>query len=140
MATQRIEDPNRAESEWVAAHVGMAADLAAGFAGAGAIPPTVDELDALWAAWLAESGRAEEANDVINAVGLAFGQRLVEDLGMRWVVVTDELGTEMAVHEPLGDVLVFPANLVAKRWESGQTGFLRPVFDEVAARLNDLRA
>jgi hypothetical protein len=137
MATQRIEDPNRAELEWVAAHVELAANLAAGHSGAGVSLPTVEDLDALWAAWLAESGRAEEANDIINAVGLAFGQRLVEDLGMRWAVLTDDLGSEMAVHEPLCDLL--PANLVAKRWESHETGFLRPVFDEVAARVKDLR-
>jgi Domain of unknown function (DUF3806) len=48
------------------------------------------------------------------------------------VVVSDEHGTEMAVHREAGDVLVFPANLVAKRWETRHTGFLRPLYDQVA--------
>jgi hypothetical protein len=72
---------------------------------------------------------------MVHVVGLAFGQRLVDDLGMRWVVASDEYGTEMAVHHPLGDTLVYPANLVAKRWESRETGFLRPLYDGVRARL-----
>jgi Domain of unknown function (DUF3806) len=132
---QRIEEPNAAELQWIAGYVDLATQLAETEA-----LPTIDELDRLWARWLNGSPQPEEANDVVHAVGLAFGQRLVDDLGMRWAVVTDEYGTEMAAYEPLGDTLVFPANLVAKRWESKQTDFLRPISDEVAARLIALRA
>ena len=138
--SQRIESPNEAEVEWLAAYVEMAPGMAAEWLGAAAAPLEVDDLDALWAAWLAASAPAGDANDVVHAVGLAFGQRLVDDLGMRWVVITDELGTEIAVHAQPGDVLVFPANLVAKRWESRATGFLRPVYDEISARIEALRA
>jgi hypothetical protein len=74
----------------------------------------VDELDALWAASLAEPDPVIDTNTLINAVGLAFGQHLVDRLGVRWVVVTDECGTE-AAHEPRGDLLMFPPNLVGKR-------------------------
>jgi hypothetical protein len=125
---QRIEEPNEAELEWIGAYVAMAGELAGR-------PPSVDDLDALWAAWLEDSAAPEDANDVVHAIGLTFGQRLVDDLGMRWTVVTDEHGTEIAAHHPNGDMLVFPANLVAKRWETRETGFLRPIYDEVAGRL-----
>jgi hypothetical protein len=54
---------------------------------------------------------------------------------MRWVPATDDHGTEMAVHHTSGDTVMYPANLVAKRWESRQTGFLRPIYDDVTARL-----
>src|SRR4051794_15252064 len=134
MGSQRIEDPTRAELEWAAGYVALAAEMvAARHLGAGAGAPGVDELDALWAARLAAPQGVEDPNDLINAVGLAFGQRLVDDLGLRWVVVSDEFGTELATHAAPGDLLVFPANLVAKRWESRETGFLRPVYDGVAA-------
>jgi len=65
-------------------------------------------------------------------IGFSFGQHLVDDFGLPWAVVSDEQGTEMAVHREAGDVTVFPANLAAKRWESRDTGFLRPIYDEVA--------
>jgi hypothetical protein len=139
MPEQRIEDPRPPELAWVAGYVGMAERLAAARLGTTG-PPGVDELDALWAGWLEASPRAEEANDMVHAVGLAFGQRLVDELGMRWMVVTDEYGTEMAAHEPRGNMLVFPANVVAKRWDSRETGFLRPIYDDAAAKLAQLRS
>jgi hypothetical protein len=96
--------------------------------------PQLAELDAMWADWL-KDGTPEDANAMINTIGLGFGQRLVDDLGMRWVIATDSYGTEMAVHHPFQDTLLYPANLVAKRWESRQSGFLRPIYDDLAARL-----
>jgi hypothetical protein len=47
-------------------------------------------------------------------------------------VISDEHGTEIAVYREAGEITLFPANLVAKRWETRDTGFLRPVFDQVA--------
>src|SRR4051812_29876060 len=125
-----IEEPNEAELNWVVEHVAATVDFASQF-GVTSSQPTVDELDALWASWL-EHGAPEDANAVVHMIGLSFGQHLVEDFGLRWVVVADDNGTEMAVHREEGDVLVFPANLVAKRWETRGTGFLRPLYDQVA--------
>jgi len=125
-----MEVPNEAELKWIREHVEATDDFAAQF-GITDQRPSVDELDALWAAWL-QIGVAEDANAVVLMIGLSFGQHLVDDFGLDWVVVSDEHGTEMAVHREEGDVLVFPPNLVAKRWETRQTGFLRPVYDEVA--------
>ena len=136
MADLRIEELNEAELGWVAEHVALARTLTeATDEGA----PTPDALDALWADWL-EHGDPQEANDVINIVGLAFGQRLVDDLGMRWVAATDEHGTEVAVHHPAGDALVMPPNLVAKRLETREVGFLRPIHDAIADQLGQLGA
>jgi Domain of unknown function (DUF3806) len=126
-----ISEPNEAELAWVREYV----DATAGFAeqfGVAEGRPGVDELDALWAAWLPNAA-PEDANAVVHMIGFSFGQHLVDDFGLRWVVVSDEHGTEMAVHREAGDVLVFPANLVAKRWETRHTGFLRPLYDQVAA-------
>ena len=66
------------------------------------------------------------ANAVINAIGIAFGQYLVDTLGFQWCTVSDSHGQELAVVAlpDTAKVLVFPPNLVAKRWESGTTDFL----------------
>jgi hypothetical protein len=60
------------------------------------------------------------ANAIVNATGAAFGQLLVNTAGFRWVVVSDEHGTEMAIIalEGTADVVVYPMNLVAKRYET----------------------
>src|SRR5262245_56372508 len=42
---------------------------------------------------------------------------------MRWVVVTDEHGTDIAVHGAPGDVLVFPTSVIGKRIAGGESCF-----------------
>lgn len=129
MNAPQLLDPNQSELDWVADHVAVATRLIDG-------DPDVDALDALWAAWLPDAP-PEQANDMVHIVGLTFGQRLVDELGMRWVVATDQHGTEMALHHPQGNALLHPVNVVVKRWESRETGFLRPIYDEVARITRD---
>lgn len=77
---------------------------------------------------------------MINALGLAFGQYLVDRLGLVWKLVEDEHGTEVAVHGQVGDVLVFPPNLVAKRLEDRVTGFFVPVAAQIEQQVADVRS
>ena len=86
-----------------------------------------EALDELWAILLSED--PDDPNPAINLVWLAFGQLLVERLGLSWVALTDANGTEIAVHGR-SDFTVFPTNFIAKRYESRQTGFIAPAFDE----------
>ena len=78
---------------------------------------------------------------ITNAVGMAFGQYLVDRLGFQWVAVFDDHCAEVAVVAlpGRGDLLIFPPNLVGKRWQSGVTAFLVPIYEEVAANLRRLK-
>jgi hypothetical protein len=67
-----MEAPNQAELNWIREHVEATVDFARQF-GIADERPTVDELDALWAAWL-QGGAAEDANAVVHMIGLSFGQ------------------------------------------------------------------
>ena len=80
-----------------------------------------------------------EVNNIINAVGIAFGHYLVENLPARWYAVTDQYGCDLAVAEVRGDAQMFvcPTNLVAKRWQDGTTDFLSYVFTGIMARQKD---
>ena len=120
-ARERVEPPNDAERQWVADNVTEATRALGG-------ELTVEGLDDLWAALLRDD-RADP-NPGINTIGLAFGHLLAERLGLAWVVLTDDHGTEIAVRGR-ADFTVFPTNFVAKRYESRETGFLAPAFDEM---------
>ncbi len=74
---------------------------------------------------------------VVDAVGVAFGQILVEALDLQWVVYTDEQGGQLAVHgmPGEGDVLVFPQEFVAKHHKKGETGFLHPAYQNIARHI-----
>jgi hypothetical protein len=147
---QKVEAPNEAESEWVKKNVDVAKALVAAHRGddvdaaVAAALPNLADLDEAYAAWY-EGWQAqppanrEDPNPYINAVGMAFGQRFVDELGFRWAVVTDEHGTEIAVHGDPHDFLVFPPNLVAKRFERGETRFLEFLYTEIAGRVRELR-
>ena len=95
-------------------------------------PVTLAALDRAWAAWLAQE-HGEQANAAINAVGTQFGQFLVDQAGFAWTIATNANGTDLAVLAlpGRGDVLVYPANFVAKRWERREAGFLAASFEAI---------
>jgi hypothetical protein len=78
-------------------------------------------------------------NAIFNYVGIAFGQALVDGIGLKWVIATDDEGSELAVHgfPGQGDVLVYPANFVAKRCERRETDFLEKAYQQIG---RDVRA
>ena len=135
MAGQRVDAPTAAELEWVQAGVAAVRALADGHGSADAPldPPLLDEVYAAWrTGWdQAPSAERDDPNPYVNAFGVAFGQTLADGLGFEWAVVTDDYGTEIAVQRQPGDVLVFPPNLVGKRFETGETGFFVPVYAEI---------
>lgn len=103
-------------------------------------PLTAAALDRLFAAWLPQAGNdADFINAVINGVGIGLGTLLV-DAGFEWVVATDEYGTDLAVLALPGtaDVLIYPANFVAKRFERRETGFMEHTYRDMVGKMRDL--
>jgi hypothetical protein len=138
----KLEPPDASELAWIADNVAKAAAMAKKYGGddESLTQPTLGGLDAVWVAFTAtlrESG--DDPNFLINMIGVAFGQYLVQALDMVWVVATDEYGTEMAVHGQPGDLLIYPTNLVAKRWKSGEGAFLASIGAQMIADISRLR-
>jgi len=104
----------------------------------------LEALDHAWAAWLdRQLVDPEDPNAVINAVGVALGQALVDGLeGFEWVIADDGEGTDLAVFgmPGAGDVLVYPANLVAKRYDARDPMFLQSTHDAIVEKVRQLRA
>jgi len=71
---------------------------------------------------------------------VAFGQSLVDGLGLAWVIATDQHGADLAVYglPGKGDVLIYPANFVAKRWERRETNFLEKSYAQIARDLQSI--
>ena len=114
---QSIEPLNDAELGWIAENLASARSLL-GISGDVPLDPAL--LDRALAIWHQRSGQSRlQPNDVANALGIAFGQYLVDDLSMQWAVVADAHGTELAVHSSPSAILVFPMVAVAKRIGAG---------------------
>ena len=132
---QTIENPNAAEIRWL----GESLDRLRAFAKKPAGHQfSLAELDSAYRDWI-DSRSQEDPNPMINSFGTAFGQHLVEHLSMTWSVVTGEQGTEMAVCGQPGDILVFPPNLVAKRFVAKEVGFFETLYGAMARDVTDLR-
>ena len=132
----------QSERDWIANHVEAAPDFVAAFS-----PPDADTeltlaaLDRAFAIWLAQGSRDQgEVNAIVNLVGVTFGSFLVREAGFEWVIATDEHGADLAVLALPGtaDLLAYPANFVAKRWERGESMFLEAAFEEFSARRSEL--
>ena len=138
---KKVSDLTAAEIAWVDENVARARELVA--TTARSLRPderlSPEGLDAAWSEWIAGWRIGEDPNPVINALGLALGKYLVDRLELSWKVVTDEYGTEIAIHGQPGDIFIFPTNLVAKRFESRTTGFFVPVAAEIETSVTKLR-
>jgi hypothetical protein len=99
-------------------------------------------LDRAYAAWVA-SGPSDgnQINATINAVGIAFGRFLVDEVGFKWVIATDQYGSDLAIYvlPGSGDALVYPANFVAKRWEHRETNFLQRSYEQIASQIESVK-
>jgi hypothetical protein len=82
-------------------------------------------LEHAWASWLdRQAVDPEDPDPVLNAVGVYFGQCLVDRLpGFSWVRTQDDAGVDVAVYGP-GDVLIYPASVVAERYQTRDGSFL----------------
>ena len=76
--------------------------------------------------------------DALQSLGLAFGEVLVHELGLRWVIVKDRYGRDPALR--LGDtsMLLFPKTLLSKRLEAGQPTDVASMLESLQAHLRGL--
>ncbi len=137
-----FEVPAVAEEQWIADQFAAAETFITNHAPTdGPTPLSAAVLDRAFSAWIAlRVGDATEVNNVINAVGIAFGSLLVRDGGFSWVIASDEHGSDLAVLAlpGAGDVLVYPANFVAKRWEAKVGVFMEGALAEIIRSTRDV--
>ena len=138
---EKISPLNESEVAWVRAQLQSASKFVAGFSPEDSEQSlTLAALDRAFAAWVtSEPLDPDLINSIINYVGIAFGQALVDRIGFNWVIATDERGSDLAVYtaSEQGDALVYPANFVAKRWTRHETNFLEKACNQIA---RDVRA
>ena len=133
---QEISELTEREKEWLAFQLQIASAFIERFSPRDASHPiSLAALDRAFATWMAtQPTESDVINGAINGVGMAFGQTLVDGLGMQWIIATDDQGSDMAVYglPGSGDVLVYPANFVAKRWERREVNFLEASYRLIA--------
>lgn len=135
----KIDELTENEQAWLVEQLHGAELFVEAYApGEGQGLPSLEALDRAWTAWMA-AGETDGTviNGAVNAVGAAFGQWLSEGGVLRWVIATDEHGSDLAVYglPGRGDILVYPANFVAKRYERRETGFLARSYQQITEQV-----
>lgn len=117
---EQLGEPTEAERAWVEGSIALVADSGVDLDDADALGRAFDAEAARWfATAAAERG---DPNVLVNAFGLAVGEHLRRTCDLRWVVATDDDGTEIALHREPFDVRVHPTAMVARRWFDGTEG------------------
>lgn len=124
-----FSDLTPAESEWIRRHLEEAVAIVSEHApGDEWAPLRLEALDRAWSHWIrrADSYSSDEINRVLNGIGVAFGNALVETNNFEWVIASDDYGTDLAVVacRGRGDVTVYPTDFVGKRWDRREGEFL----------------
>ncbi len=143
MNLPRFSEPRDAERGWMELQLKLARAFASTYSPDDAWDAIrLEALDRAFGKWLeTQSNDMRDVNNAINAVGIAFGSILVEKLGFSWTIAADEHGTELAVRAlpNEGDVLLYPANFVSKRWERKERDFLVDAFEKTSRYVEKLR-
>jgi hypothetical protein len=136
--TTRYRELNESERAGIATSLSTAKSFVAALSPPDADKPITPEvLDRAWAAWLQTANSYRDAYTV-KAVGMQFGQLLVDQGVFKWIVATDAYGTDIAVLAApgRGDITIFPVSVVEKRWQDRQATFfvsvMAAMLDEVA--------
>ncbi|MBK8885344.1 MAG: DUF3806 domain-containing protein [Saprospiraceae bacterium] len=59
-----------------------------------------------------------DLNIYSDAMASAWGQYLVDELGMKWHVITDNFGTEIGLYHKINNTTIFPFNSTSKAFNN----------------------
>ena len=93
--------------------------------------PTLKDYDEAFRLWQAAALKGETDiwhRTVVDLFGSVLGNKLVEDLNMEWVTVTDQYGTDYAVIHRELQVFAYPFATVQKRVDRDEHGFMNNVY------------
>jgi hypothetical protein len=131
-----LEPLTAAEVDWVRSSIAELSEQDVRF---GDIDDLGRHYDEMLNAWLRlDDAHRPDPNAIINQIGLAFGQYVADHAKLDWIVATDQHGTEIALHRARGNVLLYPTNVVAKRWAEHTRNTLPALARDMIATVEQL--
>jgi hypothetical protein len=74
----------------------------------------------------------------LQSMGVVMGDALVQELGLRWVIVEDEYGRDPALAVPGKTLLLYPLTMISKRVEAGRSVDVFELFNWMASEIKGL--
>jgi hypothetical protein len=130
------------ERSWVAQQLEAARVFVADYGSTRTID--LAAVEHAWASWLdRQAVDPADPDPILNAIGVYFGQSLVDSLdGFDWVHTEDEAGVDLAVFglPGAGDVLIYPASVVSERYANRDAAFLVSGHEKIVQQVTEMRA
>lgn len=69
----------------------------------------------------------------LQAMGIVMGDLLLKELGMKWVIYEDKAGRSRALRLGTSEIYLFPATMIARRREVGNTATVQSIYNKAVA-------
>jgi hypothetical protein len=95
-------------------------------------------LDEVFEQWMTDTSKTKkDADFVTNSCGAAFGQYLVDNYNMKWIIVKDDYGTDYAVIHKKWNIIAYPPSSVRKGIEQDKRNFFSSIELTVKQQIKD---
>ena len=94
-------------------------------------------LDTAFAAWMEQEEGKEDPKRVIRGFGIAFGQFLLDELGLKWVITIDSTTKTIALQGPPEELFTYPLTVAAKRFEKKEAAFFVPIHHAIRENMKN---
>lgn len=98
-----------------------------------------DESDLHWLQRLVDEKAPPEQIYELQCLGAVLGQVFAARTPLKWVVVEDEFGRDLALQYPNTTIIVFPMTMISKRVEDGRDVDVITIYQTVAAQVEKLK-
>lgn len=129
----RLEDPEREwldeSRSWIKGHFSEEAE--ANYA-------SIDAKLAVVRANLAQGWVGAEDTWKLQALGIALGDALADELMLDWITIDDEYGCVPALNWPGTSIVLYPLTMISQRIEAGETVDVDVMFEQTREKLQEI--
>lgn len=125
----RVEDLSVLDRQYMTQQRSLVQDLAERHLGRSLSGDRERDLETLQALLDDRVVRPDQTRE-LQAMGVVLGDLLASDLGMHWVVYTDEVGRSRALRLRETDNFLFPITMISRRREAGNETPVQEIYSK----------
>jgi len=130
-AAVRIEQPSRLDLQYMEQQRARVSALFGRHLGRG-LRGNQDDLESLQV--LLDRGLVgRDDSSTLQAMGIVLGDVLAAELGLAWVIYSDDQGRSRALQVDSGKQFLFPVTMISRRYGAGAAVDVRRIYEDAAA-------
>ena len=82
--------------------------------------------------------QAAGKKDLLEALGVVFGDTFVQDMGFHWVAVENESGRHLGIRLGRRSIILYPLDMISKRIARGERIDIVDLYNDLAADVEEM--